>query len=74
MADAHLTQTNAPITEESFLADRMSFWHSITSLTVKITASLIYFCAWLWWCSAGGFTFFHVLALPVVVALIFLFL
>ncbi len=74
MADARFTQPNAAITEENFLADRMSFWHSVTKLTTKTAAALIYFCAWLWWCSAGGFTFLHVIALPIVAVLIFLFL
>ncbi len=74
MADAHIAQPAAPLTEASFLADRMSFWHSLTALTVKAAASLLYFCAWLWWCAFAGFTFFHVLALPVIVALIFIFL
>ena len=66
--------SSAPITEESLFADRLSFWHSLTNLTVKLTGGLLYFCAWLWWCAFAGFTFFHVLALPVVVGLIFIFL
>jgi hypothetical protein len=74
MADTRFTQPNAPLTAESFHADRMSFWHSVTKLTTKTAAALVFFCAWLWWCSAGGFTLFHSLALPVVVGLIFLFL
>jgi hypothetical protein len=69
-----VSHSSAPVTEESMLADRMSFWHSVTSLTTKLAAGLLYFCAWLWWCAFAGFTFFHVLALPVVVALIFIFL
>jgi hypothetical protein len=74
MADAHLAHSSAPVTEASFLADRMSFWHSVTNLTTKVAAGVLYFCAWLWWCAFAGFTFFHVLALPIVVALIFIFL
>lgn len=74
MADTRFTQPDAKLTSEAFLADRMSFWHSLTGLTLRLTASLLYFCAWLWWCTFAGFTLLHVIALPIVVVLIFLFL
>ncbi|HTZ70548.1 MAG TPA: hypothetical protein VMB71_07860 [Acetobacteraceae bacterium] len=74
MAETNFTQTNAPITEDGFLADRMSFWGRVTGATVKVGASIIFFCAWLWWCTFYGFGFFHALILPVVVAAIFVFL
>jgi hypothetical protein len=74
MADASATPPDAPVTEEAFLASRMSFWHFFTGMTTKMTVGLIYFCGWLWWCSFAGFSLLHVLALPVVVALIFVFL
>lgn len=58
-------------TEEGFLADRLAFWDRFTGFTLKVTASLVWFCAWLWWCAFAGFTFLHVLSLPVVVAIFF---
>jgi len=73
MADPVTTQSEAKLTEESFLADRLSFWDSVTSATLKV-AAVLFFCAWLWWCAFAGFGFLHVLVLPVVVGAIFVFL
>jgi hypothetical protein len=74
MADPRFTQPDAPLTEEVFMADRLSFWARVTSASTKVAVSVLYFCAWLWWCSATGFGFLHVLALPVVVGAIFVLL
>ena len=62
------------VTEEAFLADRMGFWDAFNRFTVRSTASLILFSAWLWWASATGFTLLHSLALPVGVAACFILL
>jgi hypothetical protein len=74
MADPIAAPSEAPLTEDKFLADRMSFWHSVTSATLKVAASVLFFCAWLWWCAFAGFGFLHVLVLPVVVGALFVFL
>jgi hypothetical protein len=74
MADPIATQTDAPLTEEQFLADRLSFWGIVTSATIKVAVSILFFCAWLWWCAFAGFGFLHVLVLPVVVGAIFVLL
>jgi hypothetical protein len=74
MADPSFTPPNAPLTEASFLADRMTFWGRVTGATVKVAAGLFFFCGWLWFCAFNGFTLLHVLALPVVVALLAAFL
>lgn len=70
---AHSTPSTPakPVTAEAFLADRLAFWDRFTSFTTKSTASLIFFCAWLWWCSATGFTFLHTISLPIVTAILF---
>jgi hypothetical protein len=74
MADTETAPPAAPVTEETFLADRMSFWSFFTGMTTKTTVALIAFCAWLWWCGMGGFTLPHVIVLPIAVAAIFYFL
>jgi hypothetical protein len=74
MADPRFTQPDAPLTEDSFLKDRLSFWDRVTGATVKVAAGVIFFCAWLWWCAFAGFSFFHVLVLPAVIAAIVVFL
>ena len=74
MADTRFTQPNAQLTQESFLADRMDFWGRVTGATVKTAASLFFFCGWLWFCTFWGFGLLHVLALPIIVALIAVFL
>jgi hypothetical protein len=73
MADTETSPPAGKLTEEAFLADRMSFWSWFTGLTTKTTVALIVFCAWLWWCGVGGFSLFHVITLPVALALIFYF-
>jgi hypothetical protein len=67
MAAVQPADTTGPTTEEGFLADRLAFWDRFTGATLKVTASLIVFCAWLWWATFAGFTFFHVIALPIVI-------
>ena len=74
MADTETSPTTGKLTEEAFLADRMSFWSWFTGLTLKITVGLIAFCAWLWWCGVYSFSLLHVVTLPVVLAAIFYFL
>jgi hypothetical protein len=74
MADTEAPDTTAKLTEETFLADRMSFWSWFTGLTTKTTVAIIVFCAWLWWCGVSGFSLFHVLTLPVALAAVFYFL
>ncbi len=74
MADPVTAQSEAPLTEEKFFDDRLSFWGSVTSATMKVAASVLFFCAWLWWCAFAGFGFLHVLVLPVVVGAIFVLL
>jgi hypothetical protein len=64
------TEFTGPSTEEGFLADRVAFWDRFTGFTLKTTVSLIVFCAWLWWCTFAGFTFFHVIVLPIVVGIV----
>lgn len=59
------------VTAEGFLADRMAFWGRFTGFTAKTTGALIYFCAWLWWASANGYTLLDIVALPVGVAILF---
>ena len=46
--------------------------HRFTGFTLKTTASLIVFCAWLWWATFAGFTLLHVIALPVVIGILLL--
>jgi hypothetical protein len=70
MADPRFTPPDAPLTEESFFETRVTFWDRVTSATMKVAASVIFFCAWLWWCAFTGFGFLHVLVLPVVVGAI----
>jgi hypothetical protein len=75
MADTHTSApAQGPTTAEGFLADRMSFWHSVTGMTTKTAAALIVFCAWLWWCTFAGFSIFHVVLLPIAVAAVVRFL
>jgi hypothetical protein len=74
MADPRFTPPDAPLTEESFFADRLSFWGSVTGATVKVAAGVIFFCGWLWWCAFAGFGFLHVLVLPIVIGAIVVFL
>jgi hypothetical protein len=50
----------------------MNFWDRFTGFTLKVTASLIFFCAWLWWATFAGFSLLHVLVLPVVVVILML--
>jgi len=71
---AHATSSSPvkTVTAEAFLADRLAFWDRFTGFTVKTTAALIFFCAWLWWCSSTGFTFLHSITLPVGVAIAFI--
>ncbi len=57
-------------TEEGFLADRLDFWGRFTGFTLKATASLIFFCAWLWWATFAGFSLLHVLVLPIGVVIL----
>jgi hypothetical protein len=35
------TSTEAPVTEEAFLADRMAFWAFFTGLTFKVAVGLV---------------------------------
>jgi hypothetical protein len=72
MAAVQSAEPTGPTTEEGFLADRMAFWDRFTGFTLKTTASLIVFCAWLWWATFAGFTLLHVIALPVVIGILLL--
>jgi hypothetical protein len=38
----------APLTEEAFLADRMSFWHSFNTVTVIGVVSMAVLLAAMW--------------------------
>jgi hypothetical protein len=72
MAAVQTTDPTGTTTEDGFLADRMNFWDRFTGFTLKVTASLIFFCAWLWWATFAGFSLLHVLVLPVVVVILML--
>ena len=49
MTDLHSTAPLGPTTEEGFLADRLTFWHSFTRFTTYVAAFLIALLAILWW-------------------------
>ena len=68
------TPSDAPLTEDKFYADRLSFWGIVTNATLKVAASVIFFTAWLWWCAFAGFSFLHVIVLPIIVAALFILL
>ncbi len=70
MADPAPTPVTGPTTAEGFLADRLKFWDRFTGFTLKTTAALVVFCAWLWWCAITGFSLLHIIALPVVVGVL----
>jgi hypothetical protein len=74
MANTGSTPSDAPLTEDQFYADRLSFWGIVTNATLKVGASVIFFCAWLWWCTFAGFGFLHVIVLPIIVAALFILL
>jgi hypothetical protein len=74
MAETETSPTTGKLTEEAFLADRLSFWSFFTGLTTKTTVGIIVFCAWLWWCGVSGFSLFHVITLPIALAAVFYFL
>lgn len=76
MAATHTAPPTAATqtTEDGFLADRVAFWDRFTGFTLKTTVALVWFCAWLWWCTFAGFGFLHALSLPVIAALIFVLL
>jgi hypothetical protein len=65
---------DAPLTEDKFYADRLSFWGNVTGATMKVAASVIFFCAWLWWCAFAGFGLLHIIVLPIIVAALFILL
>jgi hypothetical protein len=47
---AELTTTQAaPTTEEGFLADRLSFWHSATKFMTNVVIGLFLLLLFLWW-------------------------
>ena len=65
----HSAAPPAPVTSESFLADRFAFWDRFTGFTLKTTVAIFIFCGWLWWCAIAGFSILHILTLPVAVGI-----
>ena len=48
MADTSMPSTLAPVTEESLLADRLSFWSSFTSATTYAAVGIIILVLCMW--------------------------
>ena len=39
----------APTTEDGFLADRLSFWASVTKFSTRVVIGLVVLLALMWW-------------------------
>jgi hypothetical protein len=51
MTEMTSTAPIAPTTAEGFLADRLSFWHSVTKATKYVIGFLVCLMIFLWWLS-----------------------
>lgn len=49
MANVSQNASSAPSTAEGFLADRLSFWTSVTKFMTRVVIALVVLMVLLWW-------------------------